>query len=99
MALASFITDNDLLKKQLVEEEKVAVNINASSASEVLQLTRELSFAGDETVALKDVLNAQHERVVLGLRVVYRIRRIAHRWKSNVLKQIMKRKTTRLHGT
>ena len=47
---------------------------------------------GDETVALKEVPNAQHERVVTGLRVVYRL------WDSNVLKQLTKRKTTRFLG-
>ena len=96
-ALASSVLEIESLKKQLVE--KVSENINASSTSEVLQLARELSSASDETVALKEVLQSQHERVVTGLRVVYRMWRSVHRWKTNVLKQTKKRKTTRFLGT
>ena len=63
-ALASSVLEIESLKKQLVE--KVSENINAPSTSELLQLTRELCSASDETVALKEVLNAQRERVCIG---------------------------------
>ncbi|KAI5123562.1 hypothetical protein M0805_003381 [Coniferiporia weirii] len=66
-ALAASVPEIEALKKQIEEAEKAAAVVAASSssehASEVIRLTRELSSANDEMVALKEVLSAQKDSI------------------------------------